>query len=140
MLVQRERVLAVGWPGRVGLDPLGEADLVVFDQPPRRGDDLSWAAVVMRERVALQPWIGEIEVNHPPDARASPSVQRLVLVADAEQAVLRHGDDAHEQLLGGLDVLVLINQHVVKAACQRRRSSGSQRSALTASSTRSSKS
>ena len=82
----------------------------------RRVDDRRRAAVVVRERDALQPGVGAIELEHPPHRRAPEPVQRLVVVADGEQRVLRRGQDADQQLLRGLDVLVLVDEHVLEAA------------------------
>ena len=69
----------------------------------------------MCERHAPKPRIGEVEVDDPPHAGTSPPIQRLILVADAEEAVLWRGEDPHQQLLGGLDVLVLVDQYLPEA-------------------------
>ena len=85
------------------------------DQPRGRGDDGARAAVVRLQRDALERGVELVEEDDPLDARAPKRVQRLVFVADAEQLVVRRGDDPHEQLLGGLDVLVLVDEHALPA-------------------------
>ena len=104
---------APGASGR-GLDPLREAHGVVVDQRARRLDHRRRAAVVVRERDALQPGVGAIELEHPPHRRAPEPVQRLVVVTDGQQRVLRRGQDPDQQLLRGLDVLVLVHEHVLE--------------------------
>ena len=115
VLAQRERRLLRGRTARVRVDRLWKPHAVVLDQPARGVDDLRGAAVVVGEGKALQPRIGEVEVEDAAHARAPPSVQRLILVADAVEAVLRRRQDPHQQLLRGLDVLVLVDQHVPEA-------------------------
>ena len=85
--------------------------------------------VVVSERDALQPGVGAVELEHPPHRRAPEPVQRLVVVTDGEQRVLRRGQDADQQFLRRLDVLVLVHEHVRRSAPAsargaRRRSAG----------------
>jgi len=47
-------------------------------------------------------------------ARAPPAVERLILVADHEQVIVRRGEHPHQQLLRRLDVLVLVDQHMIE--------------------------
>ena len=98
------------------MDRLLEADLVVFDQTPRGFDDLGRAAIVVRQRDPLEPRIGEVELDDPSHAGPAPSVQGLVLVADAEEPILGRREDPYEQLLRRLDVLVLVDQNLPEAA------------------------
>jgi hypothetical protein len=53
-----------------------------------------------------------IELDDSLHRRSPPAVQGLVLVADAEQPVVRGGEYLHERFLRRLDVLVLIHQHL----------------------------
>ena len=102
-------------PGR-WLDRLREADPVVGDQlRAKRRRSPAGSGSCARARRA-QAGVGEVELDHPAHARAPEAVQRLVLVADAEQRVLRRGEDPDQQLLRRLDVLVLVDEHVREAA------------------------
>lgn len=72
--------------------------------------------MVALERDALEAGVGLVELDDPLHARAPPPVERLILVADAEERVVGSGQDPHEQLLCRLDVLVLIDVHALEAA------------------------
>ena len=114
------RARAAGAPvasgGGRGVDLLLEADVVVFDQPPGGFDDVGRAAIVVRQRDPLEPRIGEVELEDPAHAGPAPSVQGLVLVAHAEEAILGRREDPYEQLLRRLDVLVLVDENLTEAA------------------------
>lgn len=81
------------------------------DELGRARDDPGWAAVVRLQRHALERRVHLIKPDDPHDRGSAPAVQRLVFVADGEQRVLGGGEDLDEQLLGGLDVLVLVDEH-----------------------------
>lgn len=69
----------------------------------------------MLERDALETRVGAIELDYPLNARPSPGVERLILVADAEEGVVGCGEDPHEQFLHRFDVLVFIDEDALKA-------------------------
>ena len=106
--------VAAGRPAGRWADRFREPQPVVSNQPRAGRHHLGRAAVVVLERVTLERRVGGVEIDDPPNARAPPAVQRLVLVADREQLVLRRGQDADQQFLGGLDVLVLVDEHMVE--------------------------
>ena len=57
-----------------------------------------------------------LELQNVADVRASPGINRLVLVADGADVVVRPGKHPHELILRTIGVLILIHQHVLKAA------------------------
>ncbi len=71
--------------------------------------------MVTLERDVLEARVGLVELDDPLDVRPPPPVERLVLVTDAEEGVVRTGEDAQEQLLRGLDVLVLVDVRALEA-------------------------
>jgi hypothetical protein len=77
----------------------------VGDQRRAGADHLRRAAVVVLQRYPVQRGVGGVEIDHAMHARAPPAVERLILVADHEQLVVRRGEHPHQQLVRRLDVL-----------------------------------
>ena len=131
LVLQRLDGLADGARLLVAVPALGDADLlavlalgperlaeparVVGDQARGSGEDVPGGAVV-----ALQPdhlRAGEIllEAEDVADLGAAPAVDRLIVVADAADAVMRLRQQPEPQILRDVGVLILVHQQVAEA-------------------------
>ena len=121
-------------------DRLGEALAVGGDEPRGGVDDGARATVVRGEHDAVGVRVRAGEAQDPAHIGEPPGVDRLVVVADDEEVVLRRGQEADEPELRRVDVLELVDAHVGEARCQRTRTAASDSSRSPARTTRSSKS
>src|SRR5688500_17396934 len=58
----------------------------------------------------FEAWILLVKLNHPFHAGATPCVEALVLIAYAKQEIFRRGEHLHQEFLGRLDVLILVDK------------------------------
>ena len=101
---------AVGSPDR-----LREALAVDRDHACRRLDHRGRASVVRREHHAPRRRVVVREAEDSADVGEAPRVDRLVVVADDEEVVLRRRQHPDEAELGGVDVLELVDADVREA-------------------------
>ena len=99
----------------VGEKRLAEPVLVVGDEMRGGGEDVPRRAVV-----ALEPHDGRagkvlLEAQDVLDVGAAPAVDRLVVVADAADVVPPLRDQPQPEILHGVGVLVLVDEHVFEA-------------------------
>ena len=127
--------------GRPRVDPLGEPLAVVLDEPHGTLDDRSRAAVVGREVDAPEARQRRREAKHAAHVGEAPAVDRLVVVADQEDPVVRRREEQRELQLRPVEVLRLVDEQLARigraSGARTASSSWSRRSART---TRSSKS
>src|SRR3984893_2953343 len=96
------------------------ARTVVDDQPLGGCDDLRCRAVIAVDDVNLDVAILAREVQDEPHIRSPESIERLVVVADRPQVHAR-GYEAIDQFdLSGVNVLILIDKHMVIRPGNRR--------------------
>ena len=125
LLADEARLLLVVPQGRdahplallvLGPERLAEARAVVRDQARGGAQDVPGRAVV-----ALQPdhpGAREVmlEAQDVADLGAAPAVDRLVVVADAGEVLVRLGEQAQPEILRDVGVLVLVDQEHAEAA------------------------
>src|SRR5262249_34187163 len=104
--------------GVVGVQRLGLALLVVGDQGVGGGQDRFGAAVVQVERD--DAGVGEValEVENVADVRTAPFINTLIRVSDHTDVRLVNRQPAGDLVLGGVRVLVFVDQNEAEAAVQ----------------------
>ena len=103
------------WCSCGGTDRLGEAFAVDGDHTRRGGDDRRRAPVVRRQHHAARRRVVGSEAQDPSDVGKPPGVDRLVVVPDHEQVVLRRGEETNEPQLRRIHVLELVDADVAEA-------------------------
>ena len=105
----------------VGLDAFGEAGRIVRDQLSRSLEDLNGAAPILIQKDGLRHPELIAEPSQDRGIRAGPGEDRLLVVSHAEEVAVV-GDEHLEQLvLGEVEILELVHQHVVPPGSQRPR-------------------
>ena len=93
------------------------------DQPSAGLHDRTGAAVVGAQRVRGRPGPGRhpaVELEDAARVGLPPAVDELVVVTDHEQPPVRAGEHVHQRELGAVQVLELVDQHVVEARLDER--------------------
>ena len=125
LLADEARLLLVVPQGRdahplallvLGPERLAEPRAVVRDQPRGGAQDVPGRAVVALE--PDHPGAREIllEAQDVADLGAAPAVDRLVVVADAGEVLVRLGEQPQPEILRDVGVLVLVDQEHAEAA------------------------
>jgi hypothetical protein len=91
---------------------------VVFDDLVRGLEDLAGRAVVRFEANDLGAVEVLVEGEDLRDVGAAPTVDRLIVVADDAQVSMFAGDGLDDVVLRTVRVLVLVDHHEAKAACE----------------------
>ena len=99
----------------VGAERLAETSLIVRDEARRRAEDIGGGAVVALEPDDLGAGEVRLEAEDVVDLGATPAIDRLVVVADAADVAAALGQEPQPQILGDVGVLILVDQHEVKA-------------------------
>ena len=97
-------------------DRLVEALVIGRDHPRGGRDHGRRASVVRREHDAASIRVVRREAEDATHVGQPPGVDRLVVVADHEQVVLRRREKTDEPQLGGIDVLELVDADVAGSA------------------------
>ncbi len=111
-LVEAHRLAAVA----IGVQALALALDVVRDHRARGREDRLGRAVVAFEADDLRAREVLLEVEDVADVRLAEAVDRLILVADHAQVVMRGGEQAKQPVLDRIGVLVLVDEHELPAA------------------------
>ena len=96
---------------RLGAELLGQTVQVVRDQGRSRRYDASRASPVAPERDGARHWEAAQESLETGARGAAEPIDRLVVVAHHE-GIAAAGDQLHQPLLGQVEVLVFVDQHV----------------------------
>src|SRR5258707_12780367 len=104
----------VAFAGR-GPEILSQTVAVVGDQRVRRVEDVAVRAVVLLQAHYLRHFELALEVGHVADVRAAESVDRLVVVADAEVFRAAAAEQLEPAILQPGGVLELVHQDVLEA-------------------------
>ncbi len=96
---------------RRGTDRLGDAPVVVPEQPIDHLDHAGRAAVVHLERMLARAGEQLGEVDQPRRIGAVVAVDRLVVVAHAEHRAARRGEEPDQEEVRRCEVLELVDQH-----------------------------
>src|SRR6202035_4202410 len=85
------------------------------DERVRRLENGASGAVVLLETIEFR--VGEValELLHVLRARATPAIDRLIIVKYRKRAALAAHQQSHPAVLNGIGVLELIHQHVAEA-------------------------
>jgi hypothetical protein len=89
---------------------------VPLDHRAGRGEDVAGRAVVLLEAHDVRVGVIALEVEDRAHVGAAEGVDRLVVVADDREVRRPRRELLDEQVLGAIDVLVLVDQHVAVAA------------------------
>ena len=106
-----------------GPDALGEALKVVLHEPDCGRHHGRWAAIVDLQVHAPEPGQRGRQPEDTSDVGEPPAIDRLVVVTDQEDAVLRRGQQERHPELARIDVLDLVDQEVRATrppACEQR--------------------
>ncbi len=102
----------------IGTGPqrLAEPAAVVGDDPSRGGEDLRGRAVILLEPDDQRAGKIALEFEDVADLGAAPTVDRLVVIADAAQILVLLRQEPQPQILRDVGVLVFVDQEIAEAA------------------------
>src|SRR5579863_4154733 len=116
LLGSRRLIEAHARPARaLGPERLALARRVATDDGAGRVENRLGRAVVLLEADDARAGIVLLESQDVLDGRATPAVDRLVLVADHAEVLVRARQQAYQLVLDAIGVLILIDQDVAKA-------------------------
>ena len=100
----------------LGPEVLAEPSRVVGDQCVGRGQDVAARTVILLQPDDLRIRVITLKGLNIFDLRAAPAVDRLIVVADGEEVVVRPGQEAQPSVLDGVGVLKLVDQDMREAS------------------------
>ncbi len=101
---------------RFGPQRLAEPPSVLRDHPRGGTQDVRGRAIVLLEPGDRGPGEIGLETQDVADLRTAPTIDRLVVVADATEIAALLGQQAQPQILGDVGVLVLVDEQIAEAS------------------------
>ena len=99
----------------IGEERLAKPPLIMRDETRGRGEDMAGRAVIALEPDDFRARKIALEAQNIIDLGAPPAIDRLIVVADAADIVAPLGEQPQPQILGGVGVLIFIDEHIAEA-------------------------